>query len=103
MSGYADPPKHTQFKKGQSGNPAGKPKKLPAIDDLLSEVLGDDGSGKSEARAIIEALHKRAKKGDVRAAELLLERAYGKPKQPIEHSGEIKGFTISAASGKGAR
>lgn len=26
MTGYANPPKETQFKKGQSGNPKGRPK-----------------------------------------------------------------------------
>jgi hypothetical protein len=31
----------------------------------------------------------RAKKGDVRAAELLLDRAYGKPKQDIEMSANM--------------
>ncbi len=33
---------------------------------------------------ILQALLAKAKKGDVRAAELLLERAYGKTKQPVE-------------------
>lgn len=87
------------FKPGQSGNLKGRPKKLPAIDDLLAEVLGEE-DGNSTAKIILESMVKQAKKGDVRAAELLLERAYGKPKQPIEHSGEIKGFTIAAASAK---
>ncbi len=26
-AGYRKPPKHTQFKKGQSGNPKGRPRK----------------------------------------------------------------------------
>jgi hypothetical protein len=30
------------------------------------------------------ALHAKAKKGDTRAAELLLDRGYGKPKQTSE-------------------
>ena len=29
------------FKKGQSGNPNGRPKKLPEIDKLLADVLVD--------------------------------------------------------------
>jgi hypothetical protein len=74
----------TKFKKGESGNPKGRAKKLPALDDLLSEVLGEDGEGESAAKEIIKALHRRAIKGDVRAAEVLLERAYGKVKQDIE-------------------
>lgn len=88
------------FKPGQSGNPNGRPKKLPQIDKLIANILGETESGGSEAELILMALVKRAKKGDTRAAEIILERAYGKAKQPIEHSGEIKGFTISAASAK---
>lgn len=97
MSGYADPPKHTRFKKGQSGNPAGKPKKLPEIDDLLAEVLGEE-DGKSTARDILIALAVRAKKGDTRAAEVLLDRAYGKIKEKIEVTGGIKSYRIVPAS-----
>lgn len=89
------------FKPGQSGNPNGRPRKLPQIDKLIAEILGEDESGSSEAQLILSALVKRAKKGDTRAAEIILERAYGKAKQPIEHSGEIKGFSIKAASDKG--
>lgn len=81
MPGYADPPKDKQFKPGQSGNPKGKPKKLPAIDKLMADVLGAEGDNISEAEAILQALIKRAKKGDVRAAEVLLDRGYGKAKQ----------------------
>jgi hypothetical protein len=28
--GYRKPPRHTQFQKGQSGNPGGRPRRLPA-------------------------------------------------------------------------
>jgi hypothetical protein len=77
------------FKKGQSGNPKGRPKKLPSIDKLMIEVLGDEDNDNSEAKAILEALVTRAKKGDTRAAEILLDRGWGKSKQPIETDGEI--------------
>lgn len=81
MPGYGDPPKETQFQPGQSGNPTGRPKKLPEIDDLLADVLGEEGI---EAKQILEALIKKAKKGDVRAAEVLFDRAFGKAKQFIK-------------------
>jgi hypothetical protein len=71
------------FKKGQTGNPEGRPKKLPALDKLLADVLGTVDDQDSEMKAVINALIGRAKKGDVRAAEVLLDRAYGKPKQDI--------------------
>lgn len=73
-----------QFKPGKSGNPHGRPKKLPAIDKLMADVLGSIDGKDSEAQAILEALANRAKKGDVRAAEVLLDRGYGKAKQTTE-------------------
>lgn len=65
-------------------NKEGRPKKLPEIDQLLADVLGEDGKGNIAAKSILIALHKRAMKGDVRAAEVLLDRAYGKAKQSID-------------------
>ena len=79
------PPEHTKFKKGESGNPSGRPPKLPELHVLLANVLGkEDKDGLTAAEEILNALHARAKKGDTRAAELLLDRAYGKPKQTNE-------------------
>lgn len=67
-------------------NKSGRPKKLPEIDDLLAEVLGQG----DKARLILEALTKRAlAKGGDRAAEILLDRGWGKPKQTITNDGEI--------------
>lgn len=83
----------TQFKKGVSGNPAGKPKKIPALDELLADVLSEEHNGIEAAKAILMALRRSAIKGDVRAAEVLLDRAYGKAKQSIEVEGEIKTIT----------
>jgi hypothetical protein len=74
------------FKKGQSGNPAGRPPKLPHLDKLLDEVLGEEKDGVTAAKAILAALRAKAAKGDVRAAEILLDRAYGKAKQQIDHT-----------------
>lgn len=72
-----------KFVKGQSGNPKRKPHKIPELRELLANVLGDEKDGKSAAEAILMALRNKAVKGDVRAAELLLDRAYGKAKQEI--------------------
>ena len=39
--GYRKPPKHTQFKEGQSGNPAGRPKGTNNLKTDLIEELGE--------------------------------------------------------------
>lgn len=80
----------TRFKKGQSGNPAGGPKKLPSLDVLLADVLGEDPNDPakiSEAKEVLVAMLKQAKKGNVQAQVAILDRAYGKPKQAVEHTG----------------
>lgn len=79
-----DPPKEYQFKKGQSGNPKGRPKKAPGLDQILADVLSEVKGGKNTAEKIISRLALQAVKGNIRAAEVLLERAYGKVKQQIE-------------------
>lgn len=92
--GNPDIAKHG-FKKGDPRiNRKGQPRKLPGLDALLKEKLGnDDGSAMtdSEAGEIIDALIARAKKGDTRAAEILLDRGYGKPKQSVHMSGKVEG------------
>jgi hypothetical protein len=79
------PPKHSQFKKGQSGNPKGRPK-LPDIKEALAKVLADEKDGYSALEATLMALRAKAVKGDIRAAEALLDRAFGKPRQSVDHT-----------------
>ena len=81
----------TEFKKGQSGNPKGRPRKLPELDALLAEVLGEEKDGMTAAEAILKRLLQEAAKGNLRAAEILLNRAYGMPRQRLEHTGEDGG------------
>jgi hypothetical protein len=76
-----------KFKKGQTGNPKGRPRKLPELSVLLADVLGEQTKeGLTAAEDILRAMYARARKGDTRAAELLLDRAYGKPKQSIDNN-----------------
>jgi hypothetical protein len=37
--GYGRPPKHTRFRKGQSGNPKGRPKGAKAFNTIVRETL----------------------------------------------------------------
>jgi orotate phosphoribosyltransferase len=69
-----------------SGNTknVGRKRELPELSKLLAEVLGEEKDGITAGEAILKALRAKATKGDVRAAEVLLDRAYGKPKQTSE-------------------
>ena len=76
-------PNNKPFKKGQSGNPKGRPK-LPDLKEAMAKVLGEEKDGNSALEAILKAQRMKAAKGDTRAAEFLLDRGYGKAKQVIE-------------------
>lgn len=75
--------KNHKFKKGDPKiNRKGRPKKIPALDTLLESIP------ESDYEAMIQKLMAKAKAGDVRASEVLLDRAYGKAKQTMEVKGE---------------
>lgn len=71
------------FKKGQSGNKNGRPKKLPHLDELLKEVLGEEKNDITLMQAIIMKLASKAVSGDINSARILLEYAYGKAKDSL--------------------
>ncbi|NCV72797.1 MAG: hypothetical protein EBW56_05955 [Burkholderiaceae bacterium] len=92
MSPVAHPPAdHATQRVARCRDKNGRPKKLPKLDELLADVLGEDKDGIEAAKAILMALRAKAAKGDVRAAEVLLDRAYGKSKQTVDlnHSGGV--------------
>jgi hypothetical protein len=78
--GYGKPPRGTQFRKGQSGNPVGRPKGTKNLGtDLLEElqerILVREAGGErqlSKQRALLKSITAKAIKGDTRAANLIL-------------------------------
>ena len=74
------------FKKGDPRiNRGGRPK-LPDISEALEKVLNEEKDGIKALDAVLKALRTKAIRGDVRAIQELLDRAYGKSKQHIDHT-----------------
>ena len=79
--GYGKPPRHTRFKRGQSGNPRGRPKGSKNLPTLLSEALNEPVVVAENGRrrkitmrqAIIKQLVKRSATADLRAMKILLD------------------------------
>jgi len=79
--GYGKPPRHSRFKPGRSGNPDGRPRGSRGLRTELRSELGElmtvTENGKSrrmpKRRVVIKALLAKALKGDVRAAEKILQ------------------------------
>jgi hypothetical protein len=78
--GYKNPPEHTRWKKGQSGNPAGRCKGQRDLKtDLAAELrevvqITEAGVPRriTKQRALLKGLTARAIGGDSRAANLML-------------------------------
>src|SRR5260370_25083114 len=79
--GYGKPPRHTRFKKGQSGNPRGRPRQSKNLATLLTEALNErvvvaENQGRrkiTKHQAIITQLVNRSAKADLRAIKILLD------------------------------
>lgn len=81
------------FTKGDARiNKLGRPKKLN-LDRLLRRVLAEKVNDQPALKQILTKLRDMAIDGDLRAAELLLDRAFGKAKQP---TGPIRPTVITA-------
>jgi hypothetical protein len=84
-----------QFKKGQSGNPNGRPKGSKDFDTLFEEALkriadkNNTDPDKFDIDIVAKGLE-MARKGDYRFWKDLLDRRFGKPKESIDHTSDGK-------------
>ncbi len=75
----------TSWKKGQSGNPNGRPKKGYSITEWFQEMLNSNPQVRDElGKAIME----KALKGDIAAQKIIWNYMDGQPKQSHEITGK---------------
>lgn len=100
-----------KWKKGQSGNPNGRPKKftsyliqngykLSEVNDAIQSLLSlteeelleiqEDKNATILERTVVNALMRSMKNGSLYSLETLLSRVYGTPKQEIKQDVQIQ-------------
>lgn len=81
--GYRNPPVHTRFKPGQSGNPSGRRKGSQNLKTLFNKILNEEVSLRegervkkiSKAEAVLRGVVVGALRGDTRSLAMLLRMA----------------------------
>jgi hypothetical protein len=79
--GYGKPPAHSRFKKGQSGNGKGRPKKSKSFIELLADALekrvvvqeGGHRKSMSKREASATQVANKVAMGDLKALKMLFE------------------------------
>ena len=77
------------IKKGEVRNPYGRPRVLPELKTVLTEILSEEitnpktGERITQLEAVLRTLNAKAMKGDMRAIQEILDRTFGKSHQSI--------------------
>ncbi len=91
--GFCKPPKHSQFRKGVSGNPGGRPKGsrnlLSMLQDILQEITVVRENRKrrrvSKGEAMFRSLVNRAISGDIAAITRIAELVPARELEDVRH------------------
>ena len=85
--GYGNPPDHSKFKKGKSGNPSGRPKAVrdPVCEDPIKALLREEISASVKGKrtrmpayeGLLRALLKKGLQGDTKAIQMLFTQTNG--------------------------
>lgn len=76
-----------RFKKGESANPGGRPKKKP-LTEIYEEILADPNTRESVKQQIIQTMTSKGMAGVLERREAA-ERTEGKVSQSVELSGSV--------------
>lgn len=79
---------------GQAGKPKGSRHMATLLREAITKVADDKGT--TIDKQIIKALYDKAKKGDLKATEIILDRVDGKPLQEIDITSGGETIGISA-------
>jgi Family of unknown function (DUF5681) len=95
-TGYGKPPQRARFRKGQSGNPRGRPRGAKNLATVMDEALGErvaiteNGRRKTATKlqVIVKQMVNKAAQGDYRSTQLLMgfiekQRLTGKDGKPL--------------------
>jgi hypothetical protein len=101
--GYGKPPRHSRFKRGQSGNPRGRAPGAKNLKTLLSEALNEyvivtENGGRrkvTKREAIIKQLVNQSAIADWRAIKILLDLLREIDGQSEPASPETSAFTAA--------
>lgn len=69
-----------RFTKDNKANPGGRPKGVVSVVEMIDEAVSP-----SDWREIFDEVVRRAKRGNLKALEILLDRRFGKPTQVNEN------------------
>src|SRR5215472_2122866 len=102
--GYGKPPRHARFKKGQSGNPRGRPSESKNLKTLLSEALNEpvivtenDGRRRkiTKREAIVRQVVDCSATPDLRAVRIVFDLLRDIENQSEPASPETSAFTAA--------